>query len=477
MRVVALISGGKDSVLSVLLAEAMGHECVATAHLEPRNGADETDSYMYQSVGSNVATFMGTNLLTMPFFKRRIQGTPIDIASNEYSGKELSDEVEDLYHLISQVKEACAIEGIVTGAILSTYQKRRVENVCDRLGLVSIAPLWRWPQTFLLGHLTLFWDQDEFDVRLIKVATLGLHKRHLLQSLHEMKQTLIKLYRDYQVNVCGEGGEFESLVVRCPLFSNVIDLQQIELLGDPETRRDGVWYAKAVPVKGESRQDSLSGCDHPKARDLRDYFQSLQFYEDDCGVKLADWARESPSFFEQGYPPPPLKVALPSRSHFLVTNGAPVSNAERQSWLDGVFCTGAKLLEVEDSSSLSLYAPYNLASARVAEVWASNSQRVTLISDVRGHVPHYDPGSVPLNPLAGLLLCWRTIRNTVRAFQATENDRLVRIQATISLPSTVSSKLCLDFSRVVAKDSSWVFWNYRVTRGSSWNGYLKRRSV
>jgi diphthine-ammonia ligase len=39
------------------------------------------------------------------------------------------DEVEDLYNLLKEVKEQYPIEGVSTGAILSSYQKKRVENV------------------------------------------------------------------------------------------------------------------------------------------------------------------------------------------------------------------------------------------------------------------------------------------------------------------------------------------------------------
>lgn len=34
------------------------------------------------------------------------------------------------------------IEGVSSGAIASTYQKKRVEDVCSRLGLKSLAYLW-----------------------------------------------------------------------------------------------------------------------------------------------------------------------------------------------------------------------------------------------------------------------------------------------------------------------------------------------
>lgn len=44
-------------------------------------------------------------------------------------------------------------EAISVGAILSDYQRVRVENVCSRLGLVSLAYLWRRDQKELLQEM------------------------------------------------------------------------------------------------------------------------------------------------------------------------------------------------------------------------------------------------------------------------------------------------------------------------------------
>lgn len=35
------------------------------------------------------------------------------------------------------------VEGLASGAVLSTYQRTRVESVCARLGLTSLAYLWQ----------------------------------------------------------------------------------------------------------------------------------------------------------------------------------------------------------------------------------------------------------------------------------------------------------------------------------------------
>ena len=46
----------------------------------------------------------------------------------EYEVNE-NDEVEDLFDLIKEAKEKFQIEAVSSGAIFSSYQKKRVENM------------------------------------------------------------------------------------------------------------------------------------------------------------------------------------------------------------------------------------------------------------------------------------------------------------------------------------------------------------
>ena len=51
MKVVGLVSGGKDSCFNMIKCIEDGHEIVCLANLRPPAGHDELDSYMYQTVG------------------------------------------------------------------------------------------------------------------------------------------------------------------------------------------------------------------------------------------------------------------------------------------------------------------------------------------------------------------------------------------------------------------------------------------
>jgi hypothetical protein len=57
--------------------------------------------------------------------------------------------VEDLYRLVERAAGETGAMGVSAGAILSDYQRVRVESVCSRLGLTSLAFLWRRDQVIL----------------------------------------------------------------------------------------------------------------------------------------------------------------------------------------------------------------------------------------------------------------------------------------------------------------------------------------
>lgn len=66
------------------------------------------------------------------------------------------DEVEDMLTLLKEVKRKIpSISAVSSGAIASDYQRLRVENVCSRLGLISLAYLWKQDQSSLLKQMVI----------------------------------------------------------------------------------------------------------------------------------------------------------------------------------------------------------------------------------------------------------------------------------------------------------------------------------
>ncbi|KAM5540426.1 hypothetical protein V8D89_005884 [Ganoderma adspersum] len=230
MKYVALLSGGKDSCYNLSHCAKNGHELVAAASLGPEQGKEELDSYLYQTVGQDAIEFVG-RALDVPLYRRVIAGAAVE-QGGEYGGRDPSesggiqgDETEDLYELLLTVKiHHPEVLGVSVGAILSNYQRVRVEHVCRRLGLTPLCYLWQRDQEDLLGEMI----EAGMEAVLIKVAGIGLTTKHLGKTLEQMQPTLMKLNTLYGSHICGEGGEYETLTLDSPMFKYRINLDEVE---------------------------------------------------------------------------------------------------------------------------------------------------------------------------------------------------------------------------------------------------------
>ncbi|MGD0804847.1 MAG: diphthine--ammonia ligase [Candidatus Bathyarchaeia archaeon] len=205
MRLAALFSGGKDSTYAAHLTEMGGHEVSIFACMRPIRG----DSYM----------FHGVNIHLTPLIAEA-QGKPL--ASAPSSG-EKEKEVEELRHLI----ELLNVRGVVSGAIASKYQRERVNQICADLGITHLSPLWgKEPHVLLEAEI-----KSGMEILMVQVAANGLDRQWLGRHI-DMKaaEELTKLSERYGINVCGEGGEYESLVIDAPWFRKRLEIDKSEVV-------------------------------------------------------------------------------------------------------------------------------------------------------------------------------------------------------------------------------------------------------
>ena len=232
MKFIGLVSGGKDSCYSICQLVALGHELIAVGNLHPndRQQDEEADSHMFQTIGHELVKDIARSM-RVPFYERALERNSSKHVELTYDAPIEGDEVEQLYNLIGDVKSAHPdVEAVASGAILSNYQRLRVEHVCQRHNLVSLAPLWEKDQPTLLQEMVT----NGMDVILIKVASMGLDHKHLNVPLRQLAPYLLTLGPS-GVNVCGEGGEYETFTLDCPRFYSRIVLDRVELIGDLTT--------------------------------------------------------------------------------------------------------------------------------------------------------------------------------------------------------------------------------------------------
>ncbi|EDK43079.1 hypothetical protein LELG_01257 [Lodderomyces elongisporus NRRL YB-4239] len=248
MKFLALISGGKDSFFNLQHCISQGHELIALGNLHPVvAGQDEIDSFMFQTVGHDVISSYA-KCLDVPLYRQAITG----LSSNqnlEYLYTK-GDEIEDLFQLISHVQKTHPdLEAVSCGAILSHYQRTRVENVCGRLNLTSLTYLWQRDQNELMLEMC----QAGLDARLVKVAAIGLNATHLGKLLNEVYPQLVRLNQMYQVHICGEGGEFETIVLDSPAFKH----KRLEFTDQQVVKHslDVIYLKFGVKVVEKQRED------------------------------------------------------------------------------------------------------------------------------------------------------------------------------------------------------------------------------
>ncbi|KAG0238734.1 ATP binding domain 4 [Actinomortierella wolfii] len=251
MKVIGLISGGKDSFYNLMQCVANGHDVVALANLRPRveEKKDELDSYMYQTVGHD-AIHLYEECMGLPLYRREIHGSALQQGSDYV--KTEKDETEDLYELLKMAKEHHPdLQAVSVGAILSNYQRVRVENVCSRLGLVSLSYLWQRNQEELLWEMA----QAGVNAVLVKVAAIGLKKQHLGRSIGDMYPYFCRMNQEYDLHICGEGGEYETLTIDCPLFRKRIVIKEAETVIHSDDAFAQVAYLRFKQLEVEEKDE------------------------------------------------------------------------------------------------------------------------------------------------------------------------------------------------------------------------------
>jgi len=192
------MSGGKDSVYAAYIAMNYGWEITHLISIIP-----EKLSWMYHR----------ENIELMPSIAEAMR-IPLLIKK---SRAEKEEELEDLKEVIEEAK----VEAVVSGAIASEYQRTRIEKICHEIGVKSFTPLWHKRQEELLREML----HAGFKIMITAVAAEGMDEEWLGRVIDEKcLDDLLCLQKKYGMNVAGEGGEYETLVLDCPLYGKRIEV-------------------------------------------------------------------------------------------------------------------------------------------------------------------------------------------------------------------------------------------------------------
>jgi diphthine-ammonia ligase len=196
MKLGVLYSGGKDSTLALLKAKEF-HKIACLISIVSEN----KESFMFHTPNIDV-TKLQAEAMKIPLISVKTKG-------------EKEKELKELKNAIASAKRKFKIEGIVTGAVRSTYQATRIQQICHELNLWCFNPLWLLDQVELLNQVV----QHKIHAVISGVFAEPLDKSYLGKPIDKaMIAKLAKAAQTHQINPAGEGGEIETTVLSAPGF-------------------------------------------------------------------------------------------------------------------------------------------------------------------------------------------------------------------------------------------------------------------
>lgn len=203
MRVAALVTGGKDSALALHRAIKQGHDVKFLATMFPQR----EDSWMFHSLNIQLVNLFA-EAVGILLVKAKTEGVK-------------EEELKDLKRLLATID----VDGVVSGAISSNYQKNRIDKICQELNVKSITPLWQEDPVRLLKEMVHL----NFTVIITGVYAYGFNPNWLGRKIDASAvNDLIQLHQKCQVSPVGEGGEYETLVLDAPFFKKRMRLVEVE---------------------------------------------------------------------------------------------------------------------------------------------------------------------------------------------------------------------------------------------------------
>src|SRR3989344_2085834 len=199
MRAAVLFSVGKDSTYAYF-KEKNNYEVVCLITLFPKS----SDSYMFHFPNIKLVKYQAKEL-NLPLLAKTTKA-------------EKEKELKDLEIILKEAIKKYKISALISGALASEYQKSRIEDLCKRLNIKSVAPLWNINPEDYLKQLI----KEKFEVIITGIAADGLNESFLGRKLDNK---LIEDFKKLKIHMGAEGGEYETFVLNCPLFKNKLKIK------------------------------------------------------------------------------------------------------------------------------------------------------------------------------------------------------------------------------------------------------------
>jgi diphthine-ammonia ligase len=189
-------SGGKDSCYALMQSIQHGNELKALINMMNENGKISRSHGLPLSILQQQASAMNVPLLATP------------TSWNDYK--------QHFVNTLRETKQQHNTEAMVFGDIDLQPHRDWEEMVCAEAGLEAMLPLWQQGRRQLVDQMI----QSGIDAMIVSCNT-QMGERYLGKTItHELADELEKA----GIDACGENGEFHTVVINCPLFSNPVQL-------------------------------------------------------------------------------------------------------------------------------------------------------------------------------------------------------------------------------------------------------------
>lgn len=215
MKIIASWSGGKDGCFACYKALAERHEV----------------SYLVNFISREFrrVSFHGTRA---HLISRQAQAIGIPLVQYTVP-PDMSLYEQTFKKAVSSLKRN-GIEGMVFGDIYLQEHKDWIERVCGELGITPLLPLWGMAPERILSDFI----EAGFEAVIVSARSDIFDKKWLGQRIdHTSLLGLKKLAEEKGLDVCGEQGEYHTLVVAGPLFR-----KRLQVTHGDRVQRNGYWF-------------------------------------------------------------------------------------------------------------------------------------------------------------------------------------------------------------------------------------------
>ena len=208
MKIASLFSGGKDSTFATYFMQKQGHDVAVLLTIFPHSA----ESHLLHHPN-------------MQYTRLQAESMKIPQLIAKSNSDAIEDELLQIEKILTAAKEAFGIEGLVHGGIKSNFQKTKFESICQKLGLQVLTPLWNLDAEKYMNDLL----ENSFSFIITSVTSEGLDDSWLGKKIIRSDLLILKNLSDkYGFNLNFEGGEAETFVVNCPLFSSSIEITKFK---------------------------------------------------------------------------------------------------------------------------------------------------------------------------------------------------------------------------------------------------------